>query len=149
MLRLADVNFYYNFYYYVSLLYNDHLGKSSIIELKGRNVSTVLHSPQDMAAAAWQKQATSCSENLIRLISPRLPRHSVKVGKCLPLVCTDWTAIRWMALTNPDEFLTKYLVISLLTYSKSVFKCFIYSCSSTQQHPKVHLWPAHSRVTEI
>lgn len=45
--------FYYNlYYYYVSLLYNDHLGKSSIIELKGRNVSTVLHSPQDMATAA-------------------------------------------------------------------------------------------------
>lgn len=52
--------FYYNFrYYHLSLLYNDHLGKSSITELKGRNVSTVLHSPQDMATAAWQKQATS------------------------------------------------------------------------------------------
>lgn len=45
--------FHYNlYYYYVSLLYNDHLGKSSIIQVKGRNVSTRVHSPQDMVTAA-------------------------------------------------------------------------------------------------
>lgn len=67
--------FYYNLYYcYVSLLYNDHLGKSSSIELKGKNVSTVLHSPQDMATAARQKQVTGCSgKSKTNFASPPTP----------------------------------------------------------------------------